>query len=176
MVWFENDWSRRRLTGHLLWFLGWLGVTVFAVLLTPSPTGHGTHQQLGLPPCPSVLAFNRPCPGCGLTTSFTAFLHGDFVSAWNANPFGPLFYLLWTASAFACLYGFWKGRRFNTDGRSANRTLTALVAVFFAFGIIRFFTMKYPRTWITPPGPEVSMNDGASRTGGSVVDGRAGTD
>jgi hypothetical protein len=156
MVWFDPDWSRKRLTGHLLWFLGWLGVTVFALVLTPSPQGHGTHQQLGLPPCPSVLAFDRPCPGCGLTTSFTALLHGDLSAAWKANPFGPLFYLLWTASAFACLHGYWKGRRFNTDGPAASRTLMALVAVFFAFGIVRFFTTKYPLTWVERYVPSVT--------------------
>ncbi|GEM_PF-845771 len=166
MVWFDRDWSRRRLAGHLLWFLGWLGVTVFAIFLTPSAQGHGTHQQLGLPPCPSVLAFNRPCPGCGLTTSFTALLHGDFAASWKANPFGPIFYVLWAASAWACLYGYWKCRRFNTDGPLASRTLTALVAVFFAFGIVRFFTTKYPATWIGSSEPSLTKKSEARARGG----------
>ncbi|MFP5246900.1 MAG: DUF2752 domain-containing protein, partial [Thermoanaerobaculia bacterium] len=30
-----------------------------------------------------------PCPGCGITTSVTAILGGDWTRAMNANPAGP---------------------------------------------------------------------------------------
>jgi len=36
--------------------------------------GHGTHQQLGLPPCTFYVIFQRPCPACGMTTSWAWLL------------------------------------------------------------------------------------------------------
>lgn len=147
MLRFDPDFPRKHLRGHLLWFLGWLFVTVVGLILTPSPAGHGTHTQLGLPPCPSVLFYQRPCPGCGLTSSFTALLHLRIGESFADHPFGPLFYLLWTLSAFACLYGFLKGMRFNTDGRAWSYSLGALTLVFFAYGVWRFTAVKYPLSW-----------------------------
>src|SRR5690606_33691507 len=49
---------------------GCLGVLGLAPWLTPAAAGHGTHGQLGLPPCGWVLAMGRPCPSCGMTTAF----------------------------------------------------------------------------------------------------------
>jgi hypothetical protein len=60
-------------------------VVVTAAMLTPSPLGHGTHTQLGLPPC-GFLSFT------GLTTSFAHMVRFEVVGAARANPFGvPLF-------------------------------------------------------------------------------------
>lgn len=142
MVQFDPDWPRDKLSGHLLWFLAWLFVTVVGLLLSPSANGHGTHTQLGLPPCPSVIVFQRPCPGCGLTTSFTAFLHGQFERAFSAHPFGPVLYIAFTLSAWACLYGFLRGRRFNTDSRPFSFVLGTLVTLLVTFGVIRFFAVS----------------------------------
>lgn len=145
MLKFDDGWPKKKLRGHLLWFLGWVFVTAVAIYLKPSPHLHGTHQQLGLPPCPSVLLFNRPCPGCGLTTSFVATVHGNLPLAFEAHPFGPFAYLLFTASAFACLYGFLKGKRFNTDSNAFNWSMAGLVGAFILFGAIRMATVRvYP--------------------------------
>ena len=84
MALYDGTDNRTKLSGQLSFFFVWLAITLIAIVLRPDPSGHGTHTQLGLPPCPSVLLFNRPCPGCGLTTSFTAVLHGDFVAAFHA--------------------------------------------------------------------------------------------
>src|SRR5438270_12571671 len=97
MALYESAEPRKRLSGQLMFFGVWLAITGFGAYLHPDPSGHGTHTQLGLPPCPSVLLFNRPCPGCGLTTSFTAFIHGDLASAFHAHPLGPLLYVGITA-------------------------------------------------------------------------------
>ncbi len=130
--------SRRTLYGQLMWFLMWLGTTGFAVYLRPDPHSHGTHQQLGLPPCPSVLAFHRPCPGCGLTTSFTATVHGDFIAAFKAHAFGPILYALFTVTALACGWLWYKKIRFDTDNKLFNYALGILVALFLVYGGIRF--------------------------------------
>ncbi len=67
-------------------------VVVTAAMLTPSPLGHGTHTQLGLPPCGFLSFTGVPCPGCGLTTSFAHMVRFEVVGAARANPFGvPLF-------------------------------------------------------------------------------------
>jgi hypothetical protein len=128
--------SRRDLAGSLTLSLVWLFVTAVGLLLTPDPHGHGTHQRLGLPPCPSVVLFDRPCPGCGLTTSWTSLLHGDFAMAFHAHALGPILYLGYSAFAISTLWMFWRKRRWR-DGRWINPALIALFAVFFAYGMVR---------------------------------------
>lgn len=143
MVQVRDDVPRTRLTGQLVWFLFWLAVTVAALLLRPSTELHGTHQQLGLPACPSVALFDRPCFGCGLTTSFTAFLHGDFATSFQAHAFGPVFYVLFTLSAGACLWCWRKGLYLDTGTRAFNRAAVALTTLFVLFGAVRFATVTY---------------------------------
>ncbi len=140
MVLLEPGYPRRRLIGQLVWFVLWLGVTAVGLALTPNPEGHGTHRQLGLPACPSVLALDRPCPGCGLTTSFTATLHGQFSSAFRAHLLGPIAYGLFTLSAWLGIYGWWKGRRLVADSPFASRLLVTLGVIFFTFGAYRMIT------------------------------------
>jgi hypothetical protein len=73
-------------------------VLVTAALLSPSPAGHGTHTQLGLPPCGFLLVTGVPCPGCGLTTSFSHMIRLQLAGAAAANPFGIALFML-TAGA-----------------------------------------------------------------------------
>jgi hypothetical protein len=44
--------------------------------------------------CPFRMLTGYPCPGCGLTHAFCSISHGHFKMAWQANPFGFLFYAL----------------------------------------------------------------------------------
>jgi len=80
---------------RIAWFF--LAAIPFAVILTariltPDPSGHGTHTQLGLPPCGFLVLTGCPCPGCGLTTAFAHMAHLNPFGAAHANPFGiPLF-------------------------------------------------------------------------------------
>lgn len=137
MALFERVESRRALGGQVAWFLVWLGVTIFAVFLSPSSAGHGTHQALGLPPCPSVMLFDRPCPGCGLTTSWTAFVHGNWPLAFRAHPLGPPLYLLFSATALGGLVAWQQRLRFRGELPAANRAFTAVMLVFVLFGFAR---------------------------------------
>ena len=132
-----EDSTPARIRAQLTWFLLWAGVTGFGIYQRPSHDGHGTHQQLGLPPCPSVLLFDRPCPGCGLTTSWTAFIHGNFVESFHAHPLGPFMYLGFTFVALACLYGNLKGKRFLIDSPRASTLSGSAIGIFFAFGLAR---------------------------------------
>lgn len=61
-----------------------------ALSLTPSKNGRGTHQQLGLPTCSLLSLTKIPCPTCGMTTSFSHFVRGEWASAIRANTSGFL--------------------------------------------------------------------------------------
>lgn len=138
MIRFERVDSRKSLSGQLVWFVFWLGVTLVGFYLTPSPAGHGTHTQLGLAPCASASTLGRPCPGCGLTTSFTATVHGQLLTAFKANAFGPFLYILFTLSALTCGITYARKIRFVTDTRGFNWALGILVGAFLLYGGLRF--------------------------------------
>lgn len=138
MALFEPVESRQPLKGQLVWFASWVGITAVGLAMTPDPTGHGTHQHLGLPPCPSVLLFDRPCPGCGLTTSWTALLHGHIAEAFAAHPLGPPLYAVFTAIALTNGAGYFRRIRVDSTGTKVGTTLAYLAAAFVLFGVVRF--------------------------------------
>lgn len=70
--------------------VGLLGLLALAALLCPSPLGHGTHRQLGLPPCTFLVLFGRPCPTCGMTTAWAHLAQGQWGDAARANLGGAL--------------------------------------------------------------------------------------
>jgi len=82
--------------------LGALSPLALAAALTPAGDGHGTHTQLGLPACGWVVAFDRPCPTCGMTTAFSHAAEGDLLTAALTQPFGA-------ALAVAAAAVFWAG-------------------------------------------------------------------
>jgi Protein of unknown function (DUF2752) len=49
-----------------------------------------THLQLGLPECTFKLVTGKPCPSCGMTTSFALFVRGDWLNSLKANYVGTL--------------------------------------------------------------------------------------
>lgn len=70
--------------------LGWIAPLVVAGCLTPSPSGLGTHQQLGLPPCSFRWLFGLRCPACGMTTSWSHAARGHWPASVRANAGGAL--------------------------------------------------------------------------------------
>jgi len=80
-----------------------LALLVVARLLTPSQTGVGTHQSLGLPPCGVIVMWGVPCPSCGMTTSWAWFARGDFARSWVTNPGGFLL------AVFVLVMSVWMG-------------------------------------------------------------------
>ena len=142
MAFLEPEEKRAHLIGQVILFGIWAAVTGFGIYLSPNPHGHGTHEQLGLPPCPSVLFFNRPCPGCGLTTSWTSTIHGHFVDAFKAHPLGPILYLAFTAMALINIWAFAKRLRVNTGSRRWSIGIVAGAVIFFGFGIARFILVS----------------------------------
>jgi hypothetical protein len=79
-----------------------LAALALAFTLSPRKSGHGTHEDLGLPPCQFFMRTGYPCPSCGLTTSFAALAHGQVLDACIAHPFGVMFFV---AAVLVCLVG-----------------------------------------------------------------------
>jgi hypothetical protein len=78
--------------------------------LEPDPRGFGTHQRLGLPECSFQTLFQRPCPGCGMTTCFAHYVRGNWSAAARANPAGVLLAVLCTAAIPWCWTSAWRSR------------------------------------------------------------------
>ena len=78
--------------------------------LTPDDRGHGTHEQLGLPPCTFYLVFHRPCPACGMTTAWAWLLRGSVGRALAANAGGTLLAILSLAAVPWLLVSAFRGR------------------------------------------------------------------
>lgn len=69
----------------IVWAMFLIAGFALARSLEPDNRGFGTHQQMGLPECTFRLVFSKPCPGCGMTTSFAHFVRGEFSAAARAN-------------------------------------------------------------------------------------------
>ena len=119
--------GRRRLWAAIVG-LALLCPLALVLLLTPDSQGHGTHEQLGLPPCTLVVLFGTRCPTCGSTTAFTHVARGELVEAFRANVAGALLAMLsLPAGIWVCLSAI-RGRWLITV---PNGVAAALVAVVF---------------------------------------------
>jgi hypothetical protein len=104
--------SRAAFVSRAIWavlFAVPTAVVVTAAMLTPNPAGHGTHTQLGLPPCGFLVFSGYPCPGCGLTTAFAYMVRLQLLGAWHANPFGIALFLCTVAFIPLAAIGFVRG-------------------------------------------------------------------
>ena len=90
--------TTERITAGIYCLLFGLVVTL-ALVISPDPSGVGTHTQLGLPPCGMLERTGRPCPTCGATTSFVLAAHGRFWESLVNQPFGFSVFLV-TVGAF----------------------------------------------------------------------------
>jgi hypothetical protein len=95
-----SPWARAVLVVMAVFLTAGFGL---ARSLDPDPRGYGTHQRLGLPECTIQAWFDRPCPGCGMTTSFAHFVRGEWRASAQANPAG-----LWMAAGCLALIP-WSG-------------------------------------------------------------------
>jgi Protein of unknown function (DUF2752) len=127
---------------------GLLGVTAGLVLVFAAagyirpydadgqPLRMSSHEQLGLPACNFVRLTGKPCPSCGMTTSFALLAHGDVANSLRANYVG-------TALAVFCvllvpwnLFCAWRGRYLFI--RSAERALLVVVGMFLFLMLLRW--------------------------------------
>ncbi len=111
----ENDRTQTTVTTTsermqlMLFLVGIVAVFVMASLLEPQSEGYGTHRQIGLPSCVVQKMLGRPCPHCGLTTSFCWMVRGQWKSAWNANPSGVALTFILVYFGILSLQVLWRG-------------------------------------------------------------------
>lgn len=91
------------------------------------PRTMATHTQLGLPPCNMVLLTGKPCPSCGMTTSFSLLMHGDLINSAKANWVGMLLAMYWAALIPWAAISAYRGRLMYV--RSGERMMTISVVV-----------------------------------------------
>lgn len=120
---------------------GLVALLSVAVWLRPEPSGIGTHQQLGLPPCSFRVLFGVPCPTCGMSTSWACLVRGRLVAACRANVGGTLLGLLALAgvpwSLAAAVRGRWTAWRPN--GNVAAGVLSAITLIALLQWVMRLY-------------------------------------
>ena len=84
--------------------VGCLGVFAAAVVINPDPKGVGTHHQLRLEPCGMLRRTGVPCPTCGMTTSVSWFVRGQFLGSLYVQPMGFVLAGLLAMTFWAALY------------------------------------------------------------------------
>jgi hypothetical protein len=90
-------------------------VFVAAVRIDPydedgRPLTMSTHTQLGMPPCNFVVMTGKPCPACGMTTSFALLVRGDVLASLRANWVGTLIAVLWALTLVWAVVSGVRGR------------------------------------------------------------------
>jgi Protein of unknown function (DUF2752) len=117
-------------------------VIVFSIARWLNPYENGearrleTHLQLGLPPCNFRLLTGLPCPSCGMTTSFSLLMHGDWRNSLRANAVGTLLALFWLGLIPWSLASAWRGRCLFIV--SLERALTWTVMIFLTLLLVRW--------------------------------------
>ena len=103
------------------------------------PRTMATHTQLGLPPCNFVTLTGKPCPACGMTTSFALLMKGDVLNSAKANWVGTglaatcLLCVPWAVGSAA------RGRYFvigSFEKASTVGVIVLLVAMFSRWGAV----------------------------------------
>lgn len=130
--------------------LGLVALFAVAAWLDPynpdgTPKDHGTHRQLGLPPCNFYRLTGMPCPSCGMTTSFALLMHGDVVASLRANAVGTLLALFLMAVAVWCLASAVRGTWVVV--RRAETFVLKAVVVFMILALTRWGVVLGMARW-----------------------------
>lgn len=110
-------------------------VFALALYLNPynadgTPRTMATHTTLGLPPCNFVVMTDRPCPSCGMTTSFSLLVRGDVSASLKANWVGTALALVWAGLLVWCFASAIGARMFFIPRGRGEMVLTAFVGGF----------------------------------------------
>lgn len=125
--------------------LALVGVFALACWLDPYRDGRvwlqGTHQQLGLPPCRFWKWTGKPCPSCGMTSSFALLMHGDLGNSLRANAVGTLLALVGLACIPWAVCCAWRGRLYLI--RAPEAVLVRLVVFFSVLMLLRWLLVLF---------------------------------
>lgn len=94
-----------------------------------NPQTMSTHTQLGMPPCNFATLTGKPCPSCGMTTSFALLVRGDVSASLRANWVGSLICVLWAGTLVWALASAAWGKMLLIPPGRGEVTLTFVVGV-----------------------------------------------
>jgi hypothetical protein len=112
---------------------GLIGVFVCAFRIYPydddgKPMTMSSHTQLGMPPCNFVAMTGKPCPSCGMTTSFALLVRGDVLSSLRANWVGSCLCVLWAVTMVWALASSLWGQMLLIPPRRGELIFTLIVS------------------------------------------------
>lgn len=111
---------------------GAAGLLGLSAWLNPAGEGHGTHTQIGLPPCSWAAKLDAPCATCGMTTAFSHAANGDLLTSAMTQPMGMLLAVTSAVTLWAGLYQAVAGVRLDRlVARLVRRRAVILVAALF---------------------------------------------
>lgn len=127
----------------LLVLVAALLISVFSIAIWLNPyteTGEarrlGSHRQLGLPECTFKEMTGKPCPSCGMTTSFSLLVRGDVWHSMQANFVGTLLATACLVMIPWCLVCAVRGRYFLIA--SVEWFLPRFIVVFASLMLLRW--------------------------------------
>ena len=121
----SDAWSNRIIAAAV--FIPAAAVLLVAYLLQPSAAGHGTHTQMGLPPCGFLTTTGLPCISCGMTTSFSHAAKGNLLAALATQPAGALLALLTAMTVVVSGYALVVGMPLSGLAQTVLRPRTLLI-------------------------------------------------
>lgn len=129
--------------GLLIVGVGLIAVFGIATWLNPydadgQPRTMATHRQLGIPECNFVTLTGKPCPSCGMTTSFALLVRGDIGASVKANWVGTLLAVFWAVLMPWALVSALCGRTLLIPRGRGELILTAVVGIFLVLMLARW--------------------------------------
>lgn len=106
-----------------------------------SPRTMATHTTLGLPPCNFVVLTGKPCPSCGMTTSFSLLVRGDVRASLNANWAGTTLAVGWAGLLVWCFASGIAAKLFFIPHGRGETALTILVGGFLVLMLGRWLAV-----------------------------------
>ncbi len=90
--------------------------------------------------CPFAMMTGLPCPGCGLTRSWVAFMHGDVGASFRFNVFGPILLVLTVVTIVVAVATLVRRRRPPLEGWRdvvLGRAGAVLLGTWLTYGLVR---------------------------------------
>ncbi len=112
------------------------GALVLVMLTAALPS-----QGAGIQICFFRYLTGLPCPGCGLTRSFSCILHGDFARGYEYHPFGFVLLPIFLLAAFTLFLPSSRRSQLEDFMRSRQSRLR-LVYLTFIYGFIAFGVIR----------------------------------
>ncbi|KAF0969021.1 MULTISPECIES: DUF2752 domain-containing protein [Mycobacteriales] len=116
--------------------VGLAGTAAVAAACVLTPAGIAAGPGI----CPFAMTTGLPCPGCGLTRSWVALMHGDVAESFRFNVFGPILLVLTAVTVVFAAVTLVRRRRMPLDGWRdivLGRAGAVLLGAWLSYGLVR---------------------------------------